>query len=334
MVILLNVNMSLLNAINKVLEQEMWVKSVSREKYDSEIFKKIDLNKINESALNEIEDIKNILSNKNTDDFATYYPAAITAPKRAHFGAKIVYNVKEISSYADRILSGVFQYMNFPDPPEDLIKVFRLIFFHFVRRHATFHYLVERGCRLLSENRYEEYRMKIYEKRQELGQGNLEDALAESYSIVYLKKDLRKKILGQFLSLLPFTQEELINRLLRIIKIVFINNARPPGYKEASTFIKEFEALEMLEDNPEEVKNLLTLSILLKGGRGLNGVFKGLSWLFHEVTHIEPINFTEKTIPPKPLYSIKDFLLFIENFRRDDSLFMILLLPPEEECKV
>jgi len=123
--------MSLLNAISRVLEQEIQVKSVSREKYDSEIFKKISLSKINESALNQIEDIKNILSNKITDEFATYYPAATTAPKRAQFGAKILYNVKEISSYADRILSGVFQCMNFPDPPEDLVKVFRLGIFPF-----------------------------------------------------------------------------------------------------------------------------------------------------------------------------------------------------------
>jgi hypothetical protein len=327
------VNVSLLNVVNKVLEQEIQVGSISREKYDSKVFKKIDLSEINESRLNEAENIKNILRNKSTDEFATYYPAAINAPKRAHFGAKIVYGVKEISSYADRILSEVFQYMNFPEPPEDLIKVFRAIFFYFVRRHATFHYLVERGCKLLSENRYEEYRARIYERRQELGQGNLEDALAESYSIVYFKKDLRKEVLEPFISPLPFTREELTNRLSKIIKVAFINNIRPAGYKEAGTFIKEFETLETLENNPVEIKNLLTLSILLRGGRGLDGVFRGLSWLFHEITHIEPVNFTEKTTPPKPPYSIKDFLLFVENFRRDDSLFMVLLLPPEEECK-
>jgi hypothetical protein len=322
-----------LNVVSKILEQEIRIETVSKEKYDFEVFKKIELSKINETILKEVEEVKDILGNKDTDEFATYYPASIVIPQRTHFGAKILYNIKEICLHADKVISQVFQSMNFPAPPEDLVKVFRLAFFYFVRRHAIFHYLVERGCRLLSEDRYIEYRTKIYERRKELGQGNIEDALAESYSIVYFNKDLQK-ISTAFLTSLPFTLNELINRLLTIItKTIFINDARPSGYKEASFFIREFETLAMLENNPAEIKNLLTLSLLLKGGRSLNGVFKGLSWLFYEVTHIESSNFMEKISPPKPPYSIKDFLLFVENFRRDDSLFMVLLLPPDEECK-
>lgn len=329
--------MSWLNVVNKILDQEVQVETISKEKYDVEEFKKINLSKINETDLGKIEEIKNILSNKSTDEFAMYYPASIAFPKRTYFGARIIYNAREICSYSDKVISLIFQYMNFPAPPEDLIKAFRWAFFHFVRRHAIFHYLVERGCRLLSEDRYNEYRTKIYEKRKERGQGNLEDALAESYSIVYFNKDLKdlQKMSKVSISSLPFTLDDLTNKLIRIVKTIFINEARQPGYKEASIFIREFETLKMLENNPEEIKNLIILSPLLKGGRGLNGVFKGLSWLFHEVTHIEELtNFIEKTSPPKPPYSIKDFLLFVENFRRDDSLFIILLLPPDEECEL
>lgn len=265
-----------------------------------------------------------------TDVLANYYPVTseIRAPPS---GSKILYDVEKIALYADKNLYNVCEGLGLGVPCEELIKAFRYAFSHAIRRHAIFHYLVERACRLMVENRYEEYRVKIYERRKEMGHPNLEEALADAYSIVYVDLDLKN--LQNFLPL-PLKNNDLIIAFRKIIRAIFTANNRPMEYSHAKRFITEFESLRETENNPEEIKRLIAYSISLRGGRALDGVFKGLSWLFHEITAVEPVNFIEKTLPPKSPYPIKDFLVFLENFRSDDALFLTIFPPPTEEIKV
>lgn len=307
--------------LRRILDQEIEIEYVSRSELKPEEFKHVKIKDINPRELSCSLEIA-------TDELAAYHPL-MASSKLIHSGSKIVYDVKKIAAHADKSLLQICRALGMERAPEDLIKLFRWGFSHLVRRHAHFHYLVERGCMLLSENRYEEYRRKIYERRLESGEGNLEEALADAYSLVYCGEDL-KKLPAEFS--LPFSRDDLIIGLKKMLRSLIVGEKRPAGYREARRFIMEFETLKEVEGNPEEVKKLPLYSILQRGGRGLDGVFRGLSWLFHELTLVEPVNFMEKARPPAPPYSVRDFLIFLENFRRDDSFFLILLLPPTEEA--
>lgn len=305
--------------LEKIVTSDIEIEYSSEEKALEEL-KSLDLRSI---KINELEGISGI----STEELVSYRPAiSAIGPKMSYSGAKIVYNIKKIASYADETLSQICSSLNISNIHQEFIKSFRWVFSCAIRRHAWFHYLVERGCRLLAENRYEEYLAKIYERRKNEGKGNLEEALADAYSIIYVEDDLRN---------FPAYWRDLLNNgviigFKKMIRRIFSNRNRPPGYREARYFIMEFETLKEIENNPDKIKELPMYSILQRGGRSLNGVFRGLSWLFHELTTIEPVEFTNRRNPPSPPYSIKDFLLFLENFRRDDSLMLLLLLPPDE----
>jgi len=308
------------NILETILTREITIEYLKDENADKEKFRYINFREAEPDLL------QNPLK-LATDELVEYSPIT-SGPTITYFGSKIIYDVEKIITTADQILLKISDNLEISPPPAELVKLFRWVFSHAIRRHALFHYLVERGCRLLPENRYEEYRVKIYGRRKEAGEGNLEEALAEAYAITYLRKDLNKLPDSKL-----FEREELVTGLYRMTRYALINDRRPPGYKEARRFINEFETLLELEGNPEKVKELLTYSVLMKGGRALEGVFRGLSWLFYELTSLEAVNFTEKSRPPAHPYPVKDFLIFLENFRRDDSLVLLLLLPPDESTK-
>jgi len=279
-----------------------------------------------------IEDLKLELSIP-TEEFGYYRPIAetVSSPKvLPHYalGSKIVYNVDKITYHSDKILQQVCKIMEIDKPPEELVRLFRWAFSHIVRRHLLFHYLVERGSRLLPEDRYWEYRVKIYERKDTASQGLLEEALADAYAIVYSEDDL--KTLPPPASI-PVPREDLIIGFKKILKALFINDTRPPGYREAKNFTLEFENLKDT-DTADAIQNLLVFSAIMKSTTSVDGVFRGLSWLYRELTFLETPDLTKKPLPPAPPYPVKDFLLFVENFRKDATLLLLLILPPTEEA--
>ena len=111
-----------------------------------------------------------------------------------------------------------------------------------------------------------------------------------------------------------------------------LNENRPPGYKKAKLFVYEFRILRDIK-TLEDIQNLVLQFATLGGSRALDGIFKGLSWLFKELTLLQPADFRNKRNPPAPPYSIRRFLMFLENFRRDDTLLSLVLTPPSEDVK-
>lgn len=268
-----------------------------------------------------------------TEELGYYRPISdiVSSPKTiSHYalGSKIIYNVDKISLHADKALQQVCKIMEVDKPPEELVRLFRWAFSHVVRRHMLFHYLVERGSRLLPEDRYWEYRAKIYERKEVATQGLLEEALADAYAIVYSEDDI--KAIPSPAST-PVPREDLIIGFKKMLKALFINDTRPPGYREAKNFILEFENLKDT-DSVEAIQNLLLVSAIMKGTTSIDGVFRGLSWLYRELTFLETSDPSKKPLPPAPPYPSKNFLLFVENFRKDPTLLLLLILPPVEEA--
>lgn len=268
-----------------------------------------------------------------TEEFGEYQPIVekVRSPKQLpHFalGSKIVYNVRKIAWYSDRVFQECCKQLGIDAPPEELIKLFRWSFSHLIRRHMFFHYKVERGSRLLPEDRYWEYRVKIYQGKDAATRGVLEEALGDAYAIAYFEDDLRQI---QSPASVPVARESLMSGFRKMIKAAFLSESRPPGYREAKHFTLEFENLKDTE-TAESIQNLLIYSAILKGTTNIDGIFRGLSWLYKELTFIEPTNLEKLPLPPAPPYPSKNFLLFVENFRKDASLLLLLLLPPTEEA--
>ena len=267
-----------------------------------------------------------------TEELAEYKPIAERAasPKQiSHYllGSKITYNVNKITWYSDKVFQECCASLGIEKPPEELVKLFRIAFSHVVRKHMLFHYKVERGSRLLPEDRYWEYRVKIYERSDAQTKGVLEEALADAYAVTYVEDEIRAL---QSPVSMPISKESLVAGFRKMIRAAFINDSRPPGYREAKNFLLEFENLRDA-NTIESIQSLLLYSAILKGVSNIDGVFRGLSWLYRELTFLEPTNLEKWPLPPAPPYPTKSFLLFVENFRSDASLFLLLLLPPTEE---
>ncbi|MCX8192183.1 MAG: hypothetical protein N3F06_05185, partial [Nitrososphaerales archaeon] len=209
--------------------------------------------------------------------------------------------------------------LELPSPTEELIESFRWAFSHFVRRHGIFHYLVQRGSKILMEDNYWDYRNKVYEVRRCVG--NLEEALAEAYAITRCQEDLQN--LPKY-DKIPYEPKELtsINKL--ILERIFINKSRPPGYRDAEYFLNEFK---LLYDHPLNIQVLSALA-----NEELWDILKGIGWLFHEITVREAKDFTDPQNPPARPYSRKEFITFLENFRKEEDTFWLFILPlPMEE---
>jgi len=247
----------------------------------------------------------------STDELASYHPSTSLN--------KITYRASKIAYHADNVLLRVRSDLGLPPPPEELIRLFRWSFSHVVRRHEMFHYFVERGCKLLAEDSYRDYLDKVYKRRS----GNLEEALADAYAIVRCSEDLKN--LPQP-STLPYSKDELASTVFpTILKGVFINDNRPPGYREAKSFVDEIEILFVYD-----VDDIVSLPLILDGS--YLEIFKGFSWLFYELTVREPKDFTNINNFPAIPYSKRDFLVFLENIRaEEDTLWKFLLDQPLEE---
>jgi len=268
-----------------------------------------------------------------TEEFGEYRPVVEKAesPKQlSHFtlGSKIVYNVKKIAWYSDKVFQECCKHLEINEPPEELIKLFRWAFTHVIRRHMLFHYKVERGSRLLPEDRYWEYRVKIYQSKEAATRGVLEEALADAYALTYFEDDLKTI---QSPASIPVARENIISGFRKMMRAAFLSDSRPPGYKMAKHFLLEFENLKDT-DTIEAIQNLLLYSAMLKGTTNIDGIFRGLSWLYKELTFVEPTSLEKMPLPPAPPYPSKNFLLFVENFRKDATFFLLLLLPPTEEA--
>jgi len=55
--------------------------------------------------------------------------------------------------------------------------------------------------------------------------------------------------------------------------------------------------------------------------------FKGLSWLFEELSKREPRDFSDYNQPPAIPYSFGSFLIFLENIIHDDDPLLGRILP-------
>lgn len=297
--------------MKKILEQPPHVELSSEERSEhAKAFSSLDPSKI-----------KHFLDIE-TDELVAY--------RSAEPSPKLIYDVEKIAEYADKILLKARLDIGLPPPPEELLRLFRWSFSQVIRRHGKFHYLVERGSRIiLSEKDYRKYRFKVYEKRREKGEGNLEEALADAYAIVYYLDDLRGLPNPEAI---PYTREQLMPPFRIILREVFIDEDRPPGYREAKHFVREFRSLKDI-NKVDDVYTLVVFSIMFKGSRYLDGAFKGLSWLFYELLEKKPIDFTRISSPPATPRSAKDFLVFLENFRRDDTLLSLLFTPLSEEAR-
>jgi len=309
--------------LKDIIKQEVNIKKVSEESLDK--FSLTNLVKIVRSK----KDLQLPLM-AATEEFVIYEPTSVAPSEQLkHSGSRIFYQIEKIVEFSDSIIKHVSEEVDVELIPKELVMAFRVAFSHLVRRHAIFHYLVERGSMLLDENRYIEYRRKIYEKRKNFQEGNLEEALADAYALSYAENDIEK-----FFS--PRIQIELKDNLIDLMNILLgklvLNENRPPGYKEAKLFVYEFRILRDIK-TLEDIQNLVLQSATLGGSRALDGIFKGLSWLFKELTLLQPADFRSKRNPPAPPYSIRRFLMFLENFRRDDTLLSLVLTPPSEDVK-
>jgi hypothetical protein len=314
--------------LERILEQPIEIEFLEIGSPQSDkIKKKIELT-FKESSPDEIKTAFPL----RTEELAEYKPIAERAasPKQiSHYllGSKITYNVNKITWYSDKVFQECCTSLGIEKPPEELVKLFRIAFSHVVRKHMLFHYKVERGSRLLPEDRYWEYRVKIYERSDAQTKGVLEEALADAYAVTYVEDEIRAL---QSPVSMPISKESLVAGFRKMIRAAFINDSRPPGYREAKNFLLEFENLRDA-NTIESIQSLLLYSAILKGVSNIDGVFRGLSWLYRELTFLEPTNLEKWPLPPAPPYPTKSFLLFVENFRSDASLFLLLLLPPTEE---
>ena len=121
-------------------------------------------------------DTEPILGEVGTDILATYQPSRSPPP--------ITYDIDKIVYYADTVLYKTIG--KGKKLPLYLIMLFRVYFASFVRRHEMFHYLVERGARLVDDGDvdYDDYSQKVYNVRKNSREGNLEEGLADAYASV------------------------------------------------------------------------------------------------------------------------------------------------------
>jgi hypothetical protein len=293
------------DVLKRILEQPAFIPKSIREPIDAtNVFKSPNLAKV-KPALGDIK----------TDELAEYHPSS-SPPK-------ITYYVKRIAHHADNILAYTRGDLGIPPPTIELIQLFRLAFSHAIRRHEMFHYFVERGSMLMAEHNYREYRKRVYEEREKCGRGNLEEALADAYAIVRCSEDLKhlpepKK--------LPYNREDLTEIFRGVLRHHFINCPRPPGYREARLFMEE---LEHLWD-----PLFITAIVIGLYGQDIWDHFKGISWLFFELSVKEPRNFTNYGAPAATPYSKRDFILFLDNFRHNGNRWLqVFLHEPCEEAE-
>jgi len=265
-----------------------------------------------------------LLTDVKTDTLATYHPSS-SPPTIVYYIDKIVYHSDMILS---RTISNIGRRITL-----ELIKLFRLCFASFVRRHEIFHYLVERGARLAHLN-YHDYIEKVYNVRDQSSQGNLEEALADAYASVryYWLEEIYyvyyfSDIIYEDIFLI---EPKLFDNFTKILKYHIINSKRPPGYDKAKLFVDEFEHLLLRYDRYIPYRHFYfyppLLPFYLRRGIFIYGypicIFKGLSWLFDELREIEPRNFSDYTNPPSKIhdeYELANFILFLENIRYDDD---------------
>lgn len=270
-------------------------------------------------------DTEPVLGDVETDILATYHPSR--SPPT------ITYDINKIVYHSDMILYNTMRRIG-KIPSLKLIRLFRFCFASFVRRHEMFHYLVERGSRLLSGLNYDDYSEKVCKARANSKQGNLEEALADAYASVryYWLEEIYYTYSFRYLiyEYIPksFTiPPELIDDFTKILKHHFINSKRPPGYDKAKLFVNEFKHL-LLRYRYRYIPYHPFLR-----NYPIN-IFKGLSWLFYELSVREPRDFSDYNHPPADPYSHIDFVIFLENIRYDDDPLLGTILPfPEERPK-
>ena len=262
---------------------------------------------------------------------------------------RIVYRLDKIVEFADDTLADILNHLNIERVSKDVVRCWRLAFISFIRRHEMFHYLFERGSRLLEEGRekYRRYREEVYEPRhrgKEKHRGNLEEALAEAYAAAWCRDELEQTFkMRREVAVLP------LESLCRDLKIIFVNTRQAPGYREARYFLEEMEKLHSNRNLPivHPIQTAVSIPKLLYDetvtsamfskliyGEEWYMAFKGLAWLFHELHTGKPSPFdtNDRNKPPSP-FSIGIFTAFLANIQNLRSIFEILLPLPGEEIK-
>lgn len=257
---------------------------------------------------------ESVLAEVKTDELAYYEPSRSIG--------RIVYNARKIAYYSDLSLEHVCRSISIGQPINEMIACFRIAFSTFIRRHETFHYLVERGSTIFVEvEAYKEYLKKVYHERNQKNQGNLEEALAEAYAASLCEQDLSTifESRSQLLKATNFNPES----LSLILKKIFVEGPRPPGYNEARHFLTE---LSILNDIAVEA----IVFVITLGEEDWWKVFKGLTWLFYELTVCKPHDFTNPHDPSERPFSQRYFAYFLANFQHPQSILELLLPWPDE----
>jgi len=119
-------------------------------------------------------------------------------------------------------------------------------------------------------------------------------------------------------------------RLCEYLRRLFVDlRKNPPGYREAKIFVDEMRWLRAC--------TTIYPSQALALKEKWHTHFKGLLWLFYELTTCLHSPFTDprkRENPPEPSTSLEEFVIFLVNMQYPRSLFIQLLPWPEEHPKI